>query len=435
MQDEKEREKGLLDRVLKFVSIFSFAMLAFIAGIAVSYLKLAPYQWAVAAWMDVRDQLGEPDRLMPAVHDFEGVRIHDRQAMAAGTTFITSYFPETDWNAGARLIDADGNVLHVWHVDAKEIFGTRIRRPYIHGSHLFPNGDILANFEFVGLARISACGEVLWSISDPRPHHSISAAPDGTFWVSGNRILESRGDRPERIFAMLSMPVYEDLFMQVSADGEILKTISSLEVFEKNGLAEDMLRTARRFNGDIFHLNDVDVLSPEMADEYPLFEAGDIAVSLRDMHLVAILDPDTLEVKWHSYSDTLSQHDVDFIGGGWIGIFDNRFDRTERGAVLGGSRIVAIKPDTEERRILFPTEASPPFYTKWSGKWQQLDNGNMLLTEARAGRALEVTAGGEPVWEWVIEHFDADHVPEVMEATRYPITPRQAAAWSRQCSG
>ena len=372
---------------------------------------------------------GEPDRLMPAVYDFSGVRIHDRAAMAPGTTFITSYFPENGWNAGARLIDADGNILHSWKIDANAIFGRKLNLPYIHGSYLFPNGDILVSYEFVGLARVSACGDLRWKIDDPRTHHSVSAAPDGSFWVSANRALQSPEGRNERLMKVLGFPVFEDLFMQVSADGEILRTISSIEVMDKNGLDDVMMRTGRHFEGDIFHLNDVDVLWPDIATSYPLFEAGDIVVSLRDLHLLMVLDPETLRVKWHSFSNTLFQHDADFIGDGWIGAFDNRFDRTERGSILGGSRIAAVRPDTGEGKVLFPTDLSPPFYTKWSGKWQKLGNGNLLLTEARAGHALEVTEAGAPVWEWVVDAYDAEQVPEVMEATRYPINAETVAGW------
>jgi len=35
------------------------------------------------------------------------------------------------------------------------------------------------------------------------------------------------------------------------------------------------------------------------------------------------------------------------------------------------------------------------------GKHQRLDNGNLLLTEAARGRALEVDSEGRLVWEYV----------------------------------
>ncbi|WP_170507698.1 arylsulfotransferase family protein [Ruegeria arenilitoris] len=418
------------DRLLALLSLACLLAITFLAGLVSAYLYLAPYRIAVQAWEEVKAFMKEPDRLMPVRYDFEGVRIHDANAIAPGSTLITSYFPEFDWHAGVRLIDESGAVLHSWAPDPGEIFGGRHNYPYIHGSHLFPNGDILFNFEFIGIARMSACGDVLWALSEPRAHHSISANDDGSFWVSGNQELRSRDGRDEELLNILSFPVYEDYFMKVSADGEVLKSISSIEVFEKNGLSDAYLRTGRRYSGDIFHLNDIEELPPEMADEYPLFDAGDIVVSLRDLHMVMVLDPETLEVKWHTNSATLFQHDPDFIGDGWIGIFDNNFDRTEGGNLQGGSRVVAIQPHTEERAILFPKQADLPFYTKWSGKWQKLPNGNLLLTESRAGRALEVNSSGEPVWEWFMDRYDANQVPEVMEASRYPITAEDVATWN-----
>lgn len=404
--------------------------LAFVVGIAVSYLRLPPYQWAVNAWEQVKEFLDEPKRLMPIVHDFEGVRVHQADRIAPGTTLVTSYFPEFDWNAGARLIDADGTVLHRWTVDARALFGRHHKSPYIHGAHLFPNGDLLVSFEFAGTARVSACGDVLWTHTDPVTHHSVSPAMGDTFWFSANEALRSREGRSEKLLDAYGLPIYEDLFLKMGADGEVLQTISSIEVMDRNALFDVALRTGQRFQGDIFHLNDVEELPADLADEYPLFEAGDIAVSLRDLHMVMVLDPDTLTVKWHSNTDTLSQHDIDFIGDGWVGIFDNNYDRTEDGHLKGGSRIVGIQPHTGARDILFPREGSPHFYTKWSGKWQKLPNGNLLLTEARAGRALEVTEDGAPVWEWVIEPFDDDNVAEIMEATRYPITADDVSAWT-----
>jgi hypothetical protein len=416
-------------RFAAIAALIALVFLGFLAGAGAAYLKTWPYRTLVNTWLDAKAAFGEPDRLMPAVHDFSGVRRHEGAAMQPGTTLITSYFPENDWHAGARLIDADGRILHSWKIDPEAIFGRRMNLPYIHGSHLFPNGDLLVSFEFIGLTRVTSCGEPVWSLSSPVSHHSVSMDADGSFWVSANRTLTGPEGRTERMLQAMSYPIYEDLLLHVSADGEVLQTISMIEVFEKNRLDDLFVRMGRNLAGDIFHLNDVEPLSPDMAASYPMFAAGDLVVSLRDLHTVLVLDPATLKVKWYTFSDTIYQHDADFFGDGWIGIFDNRFDATERGTILGGSRILAVRPHTGERKVLFPTGASPPFYTKWSGKWQKLGNGNLLLTEARAGRALEVTSGGAPVWEWVIEPYDADSIAEVMEATRYPVTADMVAGW------
>jgi hypothetical protein len=211
------------------------------------------------------------------------------------------------------------------------------------------------------------------------------------------------------------------------------QSISLVKVIYDNGmerlLSQKLPGKKNGFGGDIFHLNDVEELSPEMAVEYPLFEAGDLVVSLRQIVLVLVLDPDTGKVKWHDNQSTIMQHDPDFIGDGWIGVFDNNRDLTKRGTMLGGSRIVGVRPHTGEQRVLYPTSGATPFYTEFSGKWQKQANGNMLITEARAGRVFEATPEGDTVWEWVKPRFDDSQVPEVLEGTRYPFTPAQVAEW------
>ena len=156
-------------------------------------------------------------------------------------------------------------------------------------------------------------------------------------------------------------------------------------------------------------------------------------VSLRQIDLVFVVDPATGKVKWADSQSWIMQHDPDFIGDGWIGVFDNNRDLTERGTMMGGSRIIAVRPHTGEQKMLYPVEGAAPFYTEFGGKWQTLANGNMLITEARAARVFEATPAGETVWEWVNPRYDDRLVPEVMEGTRYPYTADQVAAWP--CSG
>lgn len=177
------------------------------------------------------------------------------------------------------------------------------------------------------------------------------------------------------------------------------------------------------------HLNDVEPLDVSIADEYPLFEAGDLLVSLRNLHLVLVVDPDSERVKWHASEPFVMQHDPDFMGDGWIGVFNNNRDLTGRGERLGGSRILALQPHMDSTRVLFPTADSDPFYTGTRGKWQRLENGNLLLTESNAGRVVEVSPDGRTVWEWAVEPYDESSMPAVTEGTRYPLTVDEVADW------
>jgi outer membrane protein assembly factor BamB len=71
---------------------------------------------------------------------------------------------------------------------------------------------------------------------------------------------------------------------------------------------------------------------------------------------------------------------------------------------------------------VYPTENSQRFYTDECGKSQTLDKGNILITEAKAGRVFEVDPStGETVWEWIHEPYSKDPslVAEVLQGTRY----------------
>lgn len=118
-----------------------------------------------------------------------------------------------------------------------------------------------------------------------------------------------------------------------------------------------------------------------------------------------------------------------FIGEGWIGIFDNNRDGTDRGTMLGGSRIVALQPHTDSSKGLFPSEKSESLYTRAVGQWQRLENGNLLLTESHPARVAEVSPAGETLWEWVHRPHPERKVPPVFEALRYHIDRDQVEDW------
>jgi hypothetical protein len=224
-------------------------------------------------------------------------------------------------------------------------------------------------------------------------------------------------------------PVYQDLILQVAEDGTVLDTINVLDVLYANELEWHLADEEQQNDIDPTHLNDVEPLPSSLADQYPLFETGDLAVSLRDLDLVFVLDPHSERVRWHSTQPFLKQHDPDFIGNGWITVFDNRWDGTERGTMLGGSRIVAVQPHTDSMKVLFPTRESDPFYTYQRGNSQILANGNLLLTESETGRVLEVDSEGRTLWEWVAEPHGDSQVPSVSESRRVDTSREDVTNW------
>ena len=363
--------------------------------------------------------------------------------MAPGITLVTSYWRDFGWMPGIRLIDAEGNVLHQWRTDASEIWPTpphrdRVTRrfnaqdAYPHGTYLFENGDVVVNIEGMGLARMNAAGEVLWTVPYCT-HHSVFRDEDGDFWVCCLTWMQNdeQGRKWAADYPGLKLPCVKDHVVKVSPDGEVLKDISVLKVLYESGNQHLLWKIAKRQSHDLTHMNDVEVLGTELADQYPLFDAGDILLSLKHTHTVCVIDPDTETVKWLSTGPFMEQHDPDFLGNGWIGIFDNNSDSTDDTGHLGGSRIIAVKPDSGETRVLYPRSGSQHFFTGFAGKFQHFNNGNLLITEARAARAFEVDSEGRLLWEWINEPYDDEYVAEVLEATRYNLTAEQVSTWAK----
>ena len=434
--------RTILSKLPLILFLLAVAAAVWLAGALSARFNVFPYAQLDALYTNLK-AVHRSNNFHRATYDIVGVKKHLPDQIAPGLTLLTTLFPEHDWNPGVRLIDSDGNILHDWKPDFDDLFPDRtVAASPIHGAHLFPNGDLLFNLSYVGIARIDRCGNKIWSTKEGKAHHSISPAADGNFWVSG-LIARQRNAEDEAYmekFGGLRPPIFEDLYVKFSPDGEILKSISSLDVLEQNGLWHLLYRNGSRskgppddpgYHGDILHLNDVEELRPEMADSYPLFDAGDLVVSLRQISSVLVFDPDTLEVKWVGTNPLIMQHDPDFMGDGKIGVFNNNTDRTARGTFLGGSNILAFEPHTGAVEQIYPTEKSPHFYTAFAGKWQLLPNGNYLTVESRSGRALEANPAGETVWEWYSERLDGTHVPEVLEASRYDnITAETVAGWT-----
>jgi hypothetical protein len=201
--------------------------------------------------------------------------------------------------------------------------------------------------------------------------------------------------------------LWDDTIVRVGPDGSRLTETSVLERLLAGGLAgvlyaNGLDHPALGQTDDPLHLNDVEALRPEMAAAFPIFAAGDLLVSMRNINTVAVLDGDTLAVRWSMTGPFLRQHDPDFLPNGNILLFDNRKGGSTQ--EFGQSRLLEIDPATKAIVWSFAGSAEEPFYTDARGKQQVLPNGNILVTESQEGRVFELarTPGdGRIVAEWV----------------------------------
>jgi len=430
--------------------IVSFAVLAFLYGTVVGRWEWFPYSFLDRATDQARSVFashtdgGDGGLLTSKVYDSGVVRQADPETMVPGMTLIVSSWKwgsTVELEPGAKLVSEEGKVIHSWKPDRSELFPDPVdfrssnpRREDFHGSYLLPNGDLILVLNYIGAVRIDACGDLVWRLKEGN-HHSVARTGDGSFWIPGtsSERRTSTSAFPDG-FPGIDKPVWLDQILHVSEGGEVLDKINVLDALYENGLERYIVKAMDPYPSDVrddpVHLNDIEPLDPSMAGEYPLFEAGDLLISLRHLSLVLVFDPGSKKVKWHASEPWTHQHDPDFIGDGWIGVFDNNTDLAERGEMFGGSRIVAVQPHTDSTVIQFPTDRSEPFYTDVRGKWQKLEDGNMLLTESNPGRVVEVAPDGHTVWEWIHEPYNDSQVPFVTKATRHDLTRGEVASWS-----
>ena len=396
-------------------------------------------------------------RLHPVRYDFTGARSYDEagkvvevsdEENAADVTLLTSFFPTSAGpRPGVRLVDRRGEVLHEWSLDIDALWPVPRQDPmalqdpflnYPHGTWLLDDGDLVVNVEYRGLVRLNARGDVVWKV-DRRTHHSVARDDDGNFWVP---VVSWAEDFEVLVKKYLGLwpPVTIEGALKVSPAGEILEEhdfLAALCASPHKSLLWTTGPSAGSRRYDIVHQNDVEPLPAALADQYPLFAAGDLLVSMCYLNAVFVYDPRTRAIKWLQSGPYVRQHDPDFLGDGWVSVFDNRTDESPGGQFLGGSQLVAVQPHTGASKVLYAGSAAGtglrrPFYSGFGGKAQRLANGHWLLTEPTGGRVFEVDTEGRIRWEWVQAPERDRMLCEVLEGTRYTIARDRVLAWPRR---
>jgi hypothetical protein len=303
--------------------------------------------------------------------------------------------------AEAVLMDMRGRTLHRWRYPVRRLWPDLARDPrmakleYWRRAWLFPNGDLLAIYEGLGLVKLDARSRVLWAYRGGI-HHDLEVTADGTIWVLDREGREGR---------------LEDFVTAFDSSGRLRRRISILECFERSAYAS--LLRGMAHTGDLFHTNTLEVLDGRFAGRNPAFRKGNLLVSVLKLDAIAVLDPDRRTVVWARTGGWRRQHQPTFLDNGDLLLFDNL------GAGPGRSRILEIDPETG--RTVWQFGAG--LFSKTLGSCQRLPNGNTLITESENGRALEVTRDGRIVWEFHNPHRAGERdelVAVLFEMVRLP---------------
>lgn len=311
--------------------------------------------------------------------------------IAPGFLFVArSVLPEN--YVLAELIDADGRVVHSWPIRFSAAHdGDRPDIP-THAVEPLPDGTLLANFDTgPGLVRLDPCGGVIWARTDLVFHHSFHADPRGGFWT-----WAAPGDAESQHQALVRFSAETgETLERIDLTGDVLTAGGNRRwMFGlPNGHVTDTPTTGRGRIFDIFHPNDIEPLAPSLAPAFAGFSPGDLLISLRNLNMVAVLDRETLELKFHAYGPWREQHDPDFQPDGTISILSNN-------PGMAHSTIFSVDPASGHVRELLEDNGLE-FYTDVMGKHDRAANGNWLIVSSLEGRVIETTPSGAPVREYV----------------------------------
>jgi len=391
------------------MSIIAFLLTGvFTYGIIVGIYKVWPYSILHEIKEIAKSLINEkriaPDRLVvrtPEDAPKERIKIYDKDLMQSGFYVFLGWDDELRKFA-AWLYDDKGNILHTWPIDyyAMDPDGPINGSDSPHAFYVMEDGTIILNFDKGDiLSRIDSCGKPVW-IKKGVFHHSLFKSDDGSFWTwRGNGTAYGH---------------YNYINNFDPANGSTIKEISLIDDIIKGESTSSIIFSVRRdykfaqfektpenkVKEDMFHPNDVEILTQELAEKFPMFSAGDILLSFRNINLIAVMEPESYRFKWWSNGPWRLQHDPDFTLYGKISVFNNNSGR-------GRSEIIKIDPKNRSlsNDLL---EGNVKFYTDSMGDHQYLPNGNILIVVPLEGRVIVTTKNGNKILEFnnIIKNLD-----------------------------
>jgi hypothetical protein len=320
-----------------------------------------------------------------------GVIVRTWKAQAGLNFYVSGHGPE------AVLMDMGGHPVHRWRFEYERAFPdahlptTPVGRSFWRRALLLPDGDVIAIFEGQGLIRIDYRSQLRWA-APIGAHHDLSRAPDGQLWVLTRKVQLIPQINAEQ-------PVLEDFVSVVNGEGKVVREISILEAFWRSEYRA-LLDAAPR-SGDLLHTNTIFRLTGERSGEIPAFRKGNLLLSIPRLNALAILDPVREEIVWTLVGPFRFQHTPALIATRELLLLDNQWRPDE-------SRALEIDPVTQKISWQYGGTSKLPFHTEFNGAASRLENGDTLLVESDAGRAIEVDREGQIVWEFRSPHRTPD---------------------------
>ncbi len=304
------------------------------------------------------------------------------------------------------LLDKQGDIRHRWNIgaDCFQLDEGEVG-PFFFGDFVVLDDGSLISFvsNRNGLFRISFSGELMWQIKGFFNHY-MSLSDDGFLWVLG---------QPGRYadVKMRGQWNHTELVNKVDVrDGRIVKTIRIIDIMDRNLDRMDPFFAApsRRvaaasglLEEDLWHPNDIEVLPASIADRFPDFAAGDVALSFKALNMILVMDPETLKIKWWSQGATQGQHDPDWQPDGTMTFLNNRQKQNAKGDAR--HKFSAIQRFTFHDPLPESWIEGADYYfrTETNGWHDVSPDGRVLISSTAQGRVFEIAPDGKIAMEFI----------------------------------
>ena len=305
----------------------------------------------------------------------------------------------------ARIWADDRSSVHVIAPSGERLRTIEVRgHTQVEFARSLPGGRIIALSVDQGLTLMESDGTPVWQVAAPC-HHEVTIAPrpgdepgsrlfavalhHARPWVGRSVRFdevaffeESTGDLTEDP----AWPTWSTWEHREALDRAVGGPPHALSSPPKSASANSPAAGAPTY--DYFHLNGIAFDGPET-----------MAVCLRNVSLIAEISLSNGRVA-KSYGPKILDwpHAPSFVrsssGERSLLAFDN-------GAHRDWSRAVEISRDTGKITWEWSGQPERTLWSRVRGFAERLPNGHTLITESERGRALEVTAAGEVVWEFL----------------------------------
>lgn len=314
-----------------------------------------------------------------------GVLHHEPSLAFPGLNlYVSGHGPE------ARLIDMEGRLIHRWEYPFERAFPEKqgdLDTAYFRRAHLLANGDLLVIFQGGGMIKLDRDSNLLWRSDLPYFNH-LTVAPNGNVYAITKRATSRPAIRP-------GQTILEDAIVVLSPDGELLQRLSLLDCFATAPAATYLQPLPE--HADILHTNTVEVIRSRPPEPFYPYRQGDLLVSLREVDVVAFIDPQRGEVRHAWRGPWRAQHQPVLLPNSRILLFDNQ-------GAGDHSRVVEFDVTTDEIVWEYHGDEAKPLASPEAGSCQRLANGNTLITDSESGRAIEIAPDGTVAWEFVSPH-------------------------------